>query len=407
MKLTATTIKNAKPKEKLYRLFDGEGLYLEITPSGGTYWRMKYRFNGKENRLAFGTYPNISLAEAREKRRIAKKELDAGRNPSEVKKLAKLETQKEYENNFENITREWHSQKKHTWNPKHAENILKCMEVDIFPHIGKRPIKDISPQEILAAVKKVEDRGARDLAHRLMQTSGQVFRYGVATGRNSRDITADIKGALQPAKSVGYAYLSENELPAFMRKLERYEQDYGGRLLTKLAFKLLILTFVRSGEIRGALWEEFDFTKAQWKIPASRMKMKEEHIVPLSQQSITILHELQNLTGHSQFVFPSQHDPRSIMSENTFLRVLDILGYKGKATGHGFRSTASTILNEHGFRADVIERQLAHCERNQIRAAYNYAEYLPERVKMMEWWGNYIEKVISNSDNVMNFRKTL
>jgi len=407
MKLTATTIKNARPKEKLYRLFDGEGLYLEITPSGGTYWRMKYRFNGKENRLAFGTYPNISLAEAREKRRIAKKELDAGRNPSEVKKLAKLETQKEYENNFENITREWHSQKRHTWNPKHAENILKRMEADIFPHIGKRPIKDITPQEILAAVKKVEDRGARDLAHRLMQTSGQVFRYGVATGRNSRDITADLKGALQPAKSVGYAYLGETELPAFLKKLERYEQDYGGRLLTKLAFKLLVLTFVRSGEIRGALWEEFDFTKSQWKIPASRMKMKEDHIVPLCTQSIAILRELQNLTGHSQFVFPSQHDPRSIMSENTFLRVLDVLGYKGKATGHGFRSTASTILNEYGFRADVIERQLAHCERNQIRAAYNYAEYLPERIKMMEWWGSYIERVISNSDNIINFRKTL
>jgi integrase len=390
MKLSETTCKKAKPTNKTQKLADGEGLYLEITPSGGKYWRMKYRFHGKEKRLAFGTYPNISLSEAREKRRLAKKELDAGRDPSEIKKLTKIENQKDYDNSFENIAREWHKQKIHTWKPRHAENILKRMEVDIFPHIGNRPIKAITPQEILVAVKKVEARGARDLAHRLMQTSGQVFRYGVATGRAFRDTTADLKGALQPAKSVGYSHLKESELPAFIKKLERYEEDYGGRKLTKLAFKLLILTFVRSGEIRGALWKEFDFEKLQWKIPASRMKMKEDHIVPLSKQSLFILKELQKITGHSDFVFPSQKNPRSIMSENTFLRVVDVLGYKGKATGHGFRSTASTILNEHGFRPDVIERQLAHAERNQIRGAYNHAEYLPERIKMMQWWGDYI-----------------
>ncbi len=394
MKLSETVCKKAKPTNKTQKLADGEGLYLEISPSGGKYWRMKYRFHGKEKRLAFGTYPNISLAEAREKRRLAKKELDAGRDPSEIKKLTKIENQKDYDNSFENIAREWHKQKIHTWKPKHAENILRRMEVDIFPHLGNRPIKAITPQEILAAVKKVEARGARDLAHRLMQTSGQVFRYGVATGRALRDTTADLKGALQPAKSVGYSHLKEDELPAFMKKLERYEEDYGGKQLTKLAFKLLILTFVRSGEIRGALWKEFDFEKSQWKIPASRMKMKEDHIVPLSKQSLSILKELKKITGHNDFVFPSQKNPRSIMSENTFLRVLDVLGYKSKATGHGFRSTASTILNEHGFRPDVIERQLAHAERNQIRGAYNHAEYLPERIKMMQWWGNYISKIL-------------
>jgi len=398
MPLTNTECKNAKTDTKPIKLSDGGGMFLFVMPNGNKYWRLKYRFMGKENLLALGVYPRMSLAEAREKRDKAKKELDAGHNPSEVKKLAKIENQKEYENNFENITREWHKQKIHTWKPKHAENILKRMEADIFPHIGKRPMKIITPQEILAAVKKVEARGARDLAHRLMQTSGQVFRYAVATGRATRDITADLKGALQPAKSVGYAHLNESELPAFMQKLERYEQDYGGRLLTQLAFKLLVLTFVRSGEIRGALWSEFDLVKAQWKIPASRMKMKEEHIVPLSTQSITTLKELHELTGHCDFVLPSQNNPRSIMSENTFLRVLDVLGYKGRATGHGFRSTASTILNENGFRADVIERQLAHCERNQIRAAYNHAEYLPERIEMMQWWGDYISKTTNKPD---------
>lgn len=393
MTLTNTQCKNSKADTKPIKLSDGGGMFLLVQPNGNKYWRLKYRFMGKEKLLALGVYPRMSLAEAREKREEAKKELDAGRDPAEVKKLAKIETQKDYENNFENVTREWHKQKIHTWNPKHAENILKRMEVNIFPHIGNRPIKAITPQEILVAVKKVETRGARDLAHRLMQTSGQVFRYAVATGRANRDITADLKGALQPAKSVGYAHLNEKELPAFIKKLERYEQDFGGRLLTKLAFKLLVLTFVRSGEIRGALWGEFDFSKAQWKIPASRMKMKEDHIVPLSTQSIAILKELQNITGHCQFVFPSQNNPRSIMSENTFLRVLDVLGYKGKATGHGFRSTASTILNEHGFRPDVIERQLAHAERNQIRAAYNHAEYMPERIEMMQWWGDYLDNL--------------
>jgi integrase len=392
MKLSETACKKAKPTDKAQRLADGNGLYLEVSPTGGKYWRMKYRFNGKEKRLAIGVYPDVTLHEAREKRRLAKKELDAGRDPSEVKKLARLEIQNEYENSFENVAREWHSQRKHTWKEKHAENILKRMEADLFPHIGKRPIKAIAPYEILAAVKKVEERGSRDLAHRMMQMCGQVFRYGVASGVAVRDVTADLKGALQPVKSIGYKHLKESELPAFLRKLENYERDYGGRVLTKLAFKLLVLTFVRSGEIRGALWSEFDFDKAQWKIPASRMKMKEEHIVPLSTQSIKVLRELHTITGHSKNVFPSQHNPRGIMSENTFLRVLDVLGYKSKATGHGFRSTASTILNEHGFRADVIERQLAHAERNQIRAAYNHAEYLPERITMMQWWGDYVEQ---------------
>ena len=391
MKLTHAQCKNAKATDKPLKLADGGGMFLLVMENGNKYWRLKYRFLGKEKLLALGVYPRMSIAEARQARDDAKKELDAGRDPSEVKKLAKLEMQSEYENNFENVAREWHSQRKHTWKEKHAENILKRMEADLFPHIGKRPIKAIAPYEILAAVKKVEERGSRDLAHRMMQMCGQVFRYGVASGVAARDVTADLKGALQPVKSIGYKHLKESELPTFLKKLENYDRDYGGRILTQLAFKLLVLTFVRSGEIRGALWSEFDFDKAQWKIPASRMKMKEEHIVPLSTQSIAVLQELHTITGHSKYVFPSQHSPRGIMSENTFLRVLDVLGYKNKATGHGFRSTASTILNEHGFRADVIERQLAHAERNQIRAAYNHAEYLPERITMMQWWSDYIE----------------
>ena len=394
--LTATAVQKAKPKEKLYRLFDGGGLYLEVTPSGGLYWRMKYRFNNKEKRMAFGVYPIISLQEAREKRRLAKKMLDAGQDPNEQKKLDRLERQVSYENNFENVAREWHQQQIHTWKPVHAERILKRLEADVFPKVGARPIKALTAPELLAAFKAVEARGSRDLAHRIMQTTSQVFRYAVATGRAERDMTVDLKGALQPVRSINYAHLKEDSLPTFLKKLERYEEDYGGNILTKLAFKLLVLTFVRSTEIRGALWDEIDFDKAQWKIPASRMKMKEQHIVPLSTQSIAVLKEIHKITHHNycNYIFPSQHDPRKIMSENTFLRVIEIMGYKGKATAHGFRATASTILNENGYRPDVIERQLAHCERDQIRAAYNHAEYLPERREMMQWWGNYLEKIM-------------
>lgn len=404
MKLTALTVKNAKPKNKLYRLFDGGGLYLEVTPSGGTYWRMKYRFNGKECRLSVGIYPDMSLQDAREKRRLAKIMLDEGKNPNEEKKLAKLERQMDYEDNFENIAREWHKQKYHTWKPIHADRILKRLEADIFPKIGSRPIKAIKAPEILAAIKKIEARGSHDLAHRAMQTCGQIFRYAVATGRAERDTTADLRGALQPVKSTNYAHISEKELPAFLYKLDRYEIEYGGRILTKLAFKLLILTFVRSGEIRGVKWEEINFDKAQWKIPAERMKMKEAHIVPLAKQSLQILEEIKKLTGDSYggYVFPSQQNPRKIMSENTFLRVIDILGYKEKATAHGFRSTASTILNENGFRADVIERQLAHCERDQVRAAYNYAQYIPERTEMMQWWANHIDALSQPNRKIAN-----
>lgn len=403
MKLTIVAVKNAKTKEKLYRLFDGGGLYLEVNPQGGKYWRFKYRFNNKERRMGFGVFPTIGLAEAREKRMEAKKKLDKGLDPAEVRKLAKLERQVDYENNFQNIAREWHEQRRHTWKPIHAERIIKRLEADVFPTIGNRPIKVVRPPELLVAIRKIEERGNNDLAHRVMQTCSQVFRYAVATGRAEHDVTADLKGALKPVKSKNLSHLSEGELPGFLSKLERYEEDYRGNRLTKLAFKLLILTFVRSGEIRGAMWNEIDFDKAQWRIPAERMKAKDIHIVPLSKQSITILKEIQEISGqhYSNYVFPSQQNPRRTMSENTFLRAIEIMGYRGETTGHGFRSTASTILNENGHRPDVIERQLAHAERDQVRAAYNHAEYLPERTGMMQWWGDYIENItITKTANI-------
>lgn len=253
--------------------------------------------------------------------------------------------------------------------------------------------------ELLDAIRTLENEGKRDLAHRQLQHCSHIFRYAVATGSADTDITVNLKGALQPVKSKHYAHLSAKELPAFLNKLNCYDTNYNGHILTKLAFQLLILTFVRSGEIRGARWEEINLSEAIWKIPAERMKMKTPHFVPLSSQSITLLKEIRLITGNnpSGYVFPSQKTPHKIMSENTFLRAIDIMGYKEKTTGHGFRSTASTILNENNFARDVIERQLAHCERDQVRAAYNHAEYLPQRKAMMQWWGDYIDSLYSHN----------
>lgn len=403
MKLTNTACKNARALPKARKLADGNGLYLEVMPTGSKYWRLKYYFNGKEKRLALGVYPEVTLLEAREKARTAKKQLAEGHDPVAVKKLTKIERQTNYDNSFDKLAREWHAHKYHTWTPAHAAKILKRLEANVFQHIGTRPVKMITPPELLAVVRHIEKREVHELAHRVMQTCSQVFRYAVATGRAERDVTQDLRGALKPIRSQNYSHLREKELPDFLKKLSRYEQDYKGTALTRLAFQLLVLTFVRSGEIRGAYWSEIDWDKAQWRIPAERMKMKEQHIVPLSTQSIAVLKQLHELTGdsYSGYIFPSQQNPRKIMSENTFLKALDIMGYKGKATAHGFRATASTILNEHNFRPDVIERQLAHAERDQVRSAYNHAEYLPERREMMQWWGDYIEQALREKSDTI------
>lgn len=394
MRLNDVKLRNLKPKDKPYKASDGGGMFIYVLPTGQKYWRFKYRFLGKEKMLSLGVYPETGLARARDKLREAREALLEGRDPSEDRKQKKLTVQLNYENNFENIAREWHKQKLHTWQPKHAAIILSRLEANVFPKIGKRPIKDITPPELLAAIKVLEKAGKRDLAHRQMQHCGQIFRYAVATGRANLDITQHLQGALQTPVSKNYAYLNEKELPAFLKELDQYQEKYRGHILTELAFKVLILTFVRSGEIRGAKWEEIDFDKRLWKIPAERMKMRTPHLVPLARQTLELFKQVKAITHNNimGYVFPSQTNPRSTMSENTFLRAIEIMGYRGKTTGHGFRSTASTILNENSFRPDVIETQLAHCERDQVRAAYNHAEYLPERVKMMQWWADYIHK---------------
>jgi integrase len=386
MPLTDTICKNAKIAQKSRKLSDGYGLYLEIMPNGSKYWRLKYRYGGKEKRLAFGVYPEISLKEAREKRDKARRLLAEGTDPSQAKKQEKLKHHINKMNSFEAIAREWHDHRKLGWTVRHADYVLRRLEVDIFSVIGFRPIHEISAPELLSALRQIENRGAIDIAHRALQTTGQVFRYAIATGRAERDISADLRGALKTHRASHYARLEAKELPEFFAKLEEYDGD----LQTKLALKLLVFTFVRTGELRGAKWEEIDLDKAEWRIPPERMKMRDPHIVPLSNQAIDIIKSLEPISKHRTHLFPNRNRPLSCISENTLLYAIYRMGYHNRATAHGFRATASTILNEHGFRADVIERQLAHAERNKVRASYNHAQYLPERREMMQWWGNYL-----------------
>ncbi len=388
--LTQVAIRNAKPRAKQYKLADKGGLYLLIHPSGGMWWRYKYRFAGKEKLLALGAYPDVSLADARDRHEQARKSVAAGRDPGEAKKIAKQLTITRHENNFEAVAREWHTKRSHTWTQKYASSALRRLEADIFPKLGNRPIAEIAPPEMLTALRAIESRGAHDLAHRVQQVCGQIFTYAIVTGRAERNPVNDLRGALTPTVKKHNAYLKADELPKFLHKLDGYDG-----LQTKLAVKFLLLTFVRTGEMRGAKWSEIDFKKAEWRIPAERMKMRDPHIVPLSKQAIAVLEELKPLTGHWEHVFPNQHKPQGQMSENTVLYALYRMGYHGKSTGHGFRATASTILNEHGFKPDVIERQLAHAERNGVRKAYNHAQYLPERREMMQWWGDYLDKAVT------------
>jgi len=390
--LSDTAVRNAKPKRKAYKVSDGEGLFLLVMPSGSKYWRLKYFIGEKEKLLALGVYPAVGLADARERRAQARKLLAAGKDPADAKREAKRTVIEKQQASFEAVAREWHSNRLAKWTPLHATKTLKRLEKYVFGRIGSRPIADITAPDLLDVMRKIEERGG-ELAHRLLQICGQVFLYAVVTGRAQTNPAASLRGALKPVVKNNFAYIKPNELPEYLKSLAAYE----GAPQTKLALRLLLLTFVRTSEIRGATWSEIDMDKAEWRIPAERMKMRETHIVPLSRQAIDVLKELQPLTGQWKYLFPNQHKPSGPMSENTMLFALYRMGYHSRATGHGFRSTASTVLNEHGFAPDVIERQLAHGERDKVRAAYNHAQYLPERRKMMQWWADHLDTIRTNN----------
>ena len=387
MALSELIIKKINPRDKAYKLSDGRGLFLLVKPNGSKLWRWKYRYGGKEKVLALGAYPDVSLKDARESQTTALSKLSSGADPAEERRIEKLKRHVSAEDTFEPIAREWLEQRREIWSASHARNILQRLENDVFPKIGKRPIRDITAIELLAVLRSIESRGALDIAHRARSYCGQVFRYAISTGRAERDIASDLRGALKMRTQKSHARLEERELPQFLKKLSQYDGDQQ----TQTALLLLIHTFVRTVEVRGAKWEEFDMEKAIWTIPASRMKMKQKHIVPLSRQSLELL-KLQKLISHNrEHVFPNRNKPLSFISENTLLYAIYRMGYHSRATSHGFRATASTILNENGFDSDAIERQLAHGERNKVRAAYNYAQYLPERKVLMQWWSDFID----------------
>lgn len=386
MPLTDTKIRAAKPTDKPYRLSDEKGLYLEVTSAGGRYWRMKYRYQGKEKRLAFGVYPDVSLAQARAKRDEARALLAAGADPGEAKKKAKREKAKSTANSFEAIAREWHGiQAAGRWTEGHATKTLQGLEKHIFPELGHRPISEITPAELLAVLKAMQAEGTIDRANRLRQTCGEVFRYGIVTGRNEGNPAADLVRALQPSRQRHFAALTKEQLPGFLQALK---SEHRASPVTRLGIKLLALTFVRPGELRQAKWEEFDVEAGMWEVPAERMKMRVSHLVPLSAEALATLEQLRELTGNTELLFPGRSNIRKPISDNTWRQALHAMGYE--VTAHGFRATASTILNEMGYRADAIERQLSHGERNKVRAAYNRAEYLEERREMMSHWGSYL-----------------
>ena len=396
--LTDPTCKNATTKGKTIRkLADGGGLYLWVYEDGRKYWRLRYWLGGKEKSLSLGVYPEVGLKDARAKRDAERKHLDNRLDPSAERKAANLRGRAALENSFEAIATEWYTKQSNTWVASHTLDVKRRLEKNIYPTVGQRPIAEINAPELLAVVRKIEARGAHDLAHRILSVCGQVFRYGVATGRCSSDISKDLRGALTPHKKKKQPAVRPEEFPALLRAIAGYDQI--GDTQTRLALQLLATTFVRTNELIGAEWTEFDIEGAMWTIPAGRMKMKQEHLVPLSRQALALLATLKETCGGSHFVFPGRNRDKPV-SNNTMLFALYRLGYKGRHTGHGFRAVASTILNETGFRADVIERQLAHGEANEVRAAYNRAEYLPERKKMMQQWSDYIDTVQSTGDVV-------
>ncbi len=398
MPLTATKVKQSRPKKKPFKLSDGGGLYLLVQPKGSKYWRLAYRYAAKQKTLALGIYPQVSLSDARIKREEAKQYLGKGIDPSNLmsKKVRKLNEIENQENSFETIAKEWHKLQKGAWSENHSVRVLASLQKEAFKDIGTIPIQDVTAAHVLAVIRKIEQRDALEIASRVLQRCSAIFRYAIQTGRVEHNPVTDLQGALKTKKIEHRSALTQAELPTFLKKLDSYE----GNTVTKLALNLIVLTFVRSGELRGATWNEFDIENAEWRIPAKRMKMRKEHIVPLSQQSVEVLQKLKPITGKHELVFPSERTWKKSMSENTMLYAMYRMGYHGRATVHGFRATASTILNESGFKPDVIERQLAHIERNKVRAAYHRSEYLEERKNMMQWWADFI-KGLQNTNNIV------
>lgn len=400
MPLSDTTARQAKFTGKQQKLSDEKGLFLLIT-SSGKYWRLKFRFGGKEKVLALGVYPEVSLKEARVKREEARRLLADGIDPSLARKQSKVASRLASENSFEVIAREWHQSQLARWSPTHAQRVIESLEADAFPDLGLVPVAELTAPIMLDALRKIEARGATETAGRVLQRISSVMRYAIQTGRVSYNPAQDLKGALRATKQEHRPALPRADLPEFYRRLAAEPLNPA----TRLAIHLLMLTMTRPGEVRFARWDEFDMARAEWRIPAERMKMRVPHIVPLSRQALAVLKELRQISGHCELLFPSERKLTNPISENTLSYAMGRMGYKGIATPHGFRALASTILNEEGFDPDVIERQLAHAERNKVRAAYHRAEYLDDRRKLLQWLADFYESQQGSNVRPVNFNR--
>lgn len=398
--LTDIKARNLKPRATVYRVADARGLCLEVRPTGSKLWRYRYRFDGNASMLALGEYPAVTLSDARGRRDAARERLANGENPVAAHKADQRAKLTAARNTFQSVAMEWMEKQEGQWTLHHALDVQRSLVKEAFPTIGNRSISEIEAPEILHCLKVIEKRGAIEVAHRTAQRIAAVFRYAVLTGRAKHNPAADLRGAIVARKVKHMTAMPREELPAFLDKLYHYD----GNIQTALALRLMLLTFVRTTELIGARWQEIDFDKAEWRIPAERMKMREEHVVPLSEQAVTVLRELHALTCATPMLFPSRSNAHKPMSNNTMLFALYRMGYHSRATTHGFRALASTTLNEQGWPPDVIERQLAHGERNKVRAAYNRAQYLPERRKMMQAWADYLD-TSKQGGNVIPIRK--
>ncbi len=405
MKLTDQACKNAKPREKTYKLSDGGGLYLEVTTKGSRLWRLKYRYLNTEKKLSIGAYPLITLAEARDYREQAKKKLLQNLDPSSEKQNKKQNLIAEMSNTFEAMAREWHEHKKAEWSEVNARVVLERLEKDMFPVIGKYPVKSLTHKMVLDLANTIKQRGAHELAKRVVQISKNILQYAIVTGRAEKNVAADLKGLIKNNSTSHHAAIEARELPQFMADL--YDHKVKINRQTYLAVNLMMLTFVRTGELIKAEWDEIDWKGKQWIIPAKRMKMKKDHIVPLSLQTIEIFKELRQLHNHPHYVFPSRNSHNKHMSNNTILMALDRMGYRGKMTGHGFRALAmSTIMEKLGYRHEVPDAQLAHAKKGDVNRAYDRAKFLDERVVMMQAWADYLDQIAQGDTTVIsNFRR--
>lgn len=389
MALSDVQLRALKPAEKPFKISDSKGLYVLVTPNGSRLWRLAYRFQGKQKLLALGAYPDVSLRAAREGMEAAKDLLSEGVDPGMARKTAKRKKRVADGHTFRSVADEWFDSQKARWADSYSGRLRSRLDDDLLAELGDRPIASIEPIEVLDAIRKIEKRGAVEMARRVMQMASAVFRYGVATSRCVRDPTADLRGALKAAGPVKHrSAIAADELPDFMARLEAYDGD----ILTKLALKLVLYTFVRTAELRFAEWKEFenlDGEEPLWRIPAGRMKMRRVHLVPLAPEAVAVLLQLRPLSGKSGWLFPAPTRSK-VISENTMLYALYRMGYHGRATVHGFRSTASTVLNENHFNRDWIEAQLAHVD-GSVRSIYNAAEWLPGRREMMGWWATYLD----------------